>query len=92
MSFGRSLWIRSSSRAPSSRPFAHLNYPIHYPRAKRSSPWQAPTTFAGQRPSISVEAEDEDEAIELAERYVEFGQEVPDEIEDEDDDGKDYEN
>lgn len=29
---------------------------------------------------LTIEAEDEDEAIELAERYVEQGQEVPDEV------------
>lgn len=50
---------------------------------------------------LTIEAEDEDEAIELAERYVEQGQEVPDEVEsevlgaeedeDEDDDDEDYE-
>lgn len=48
--------------------------------------------------NLSIEADDEAEAIELAERYVELGQEVPDEVssevtgsEEEDDEDEDDE-
>lgn len=46
---------------------------------------------------LTIEAEDEDEAIDLAERYVDQGQEVPDEVnsevlgvEEDDDEDADY--